>query len=353
MRLVVFGLTVSSSWGNGHATLWRGLCRALSAMGHHVVFFERDLPYYAAHRDQPWPAGCDLRPYAMWNEVLPVARREIARGDAALVTSNCPDAIAATDLVLSTCRGKSVFYDLDTPVTLDGLRAGTRVEYLPPSGLGAFDLVLSLTGGRALDALRDRLGARRVAPLYAGADPLVHKPAPLEARFSSDLSYLGAYSADRRTGLEQLFVATARSRPSDRFLLGGALYPSDFPREPNVVVVPHVPPSDHPAFFSSAGLLLNVTSGATAHWGWCPSGRLFEAAACGAPQVTDAWDGLEAFFEPGTEVLEARGAGDVLDALSLTRAEMQQLARRARERALDEHTAAARAKTLIELVTQK
>jgi spore maturation protein CgeB len=270
-----------------------------------------------------------------------------------VITSYCPDAIAASELVLATCHGTSVFYDLDTPVTLDGLGAGARVEYLPPSGLGAFDLVLSVTGGRALSALRDRLGARRVATLFGGVDPLVHKPAPLEARFASDLSYLGTYSADRRDVVEELFVEPARRRPRDRFVLGGARYPDDFARQPNVLLVPHVPPAEHPAFFSSAGLSLNITRSALAGWGWCPSVRLFEAAACGAPQVTDRWEGLEAFFEPGSEVLVAKGAADVLEALSRTRAEMQQLARRARERTLDEHTAAARARTLVRLVTEE
>lgn len=353
MRIVVFGLTVSSSWGNGHATLWRGLCRALSTMGHQVVFFERDVPYYAAHRDQSSPAGCDLRLYASWKDGLPAARREVAMADAAIVTSYCPDAIAASELVIAACHGTSVFYDLDTPVTLDGLEAGARVEYLPPSGLGPFDLVLSFTGGRALDALRERLGARRVAPLYGGVDPLVHKPAPLEARFASDLSYLGTHSPDRRAAVQELFVEPARRRPRDRFVLGGAMYPDDFPWQPNLFLIPHVPPGEHPAFFSSAGLSLNVTRGSMARWGWCPSGRLFEAAACGAPQVTDAWEGLEAFFEPGAEVLVATNAADVLEALSRTRAEMQQLARRARERTLDEHTAAARARTLVDLITEE
>lgn len=353
MRIVVFGQTVTSSWGNGHATLWRGLCRALATMGHQVVFFERDVPCYAAHRDQSSPSGCELHLYASWRDVLAAARREAARADAAVITSYCPDAISASELVLATCHGTSVFYDLDTPVTLDGLEAGARVEYLPPSGLGAFDLVLSVTGGRALDALRDRLGARRVAPLFAGVDPLVHKPAPLEARFASDLSYLGTYSPDRRDAVQELFVEPARRRPRDRFVLGGAMYPDDFARQPNMVHVPHVPPAEHPAFFSSAGLSLNLTRSAMSGWGWCPSGHLFEAAACGAPQVTDPWEGLDAFFEPGSEVLVARSAGDVLDSLSRTRAEMQQLARRARERTLDEHTAAARARTLVHLVSEE
>jgi spore maturation protein CgeB len=319
-------------------------------MGHQVVFFERDVPYYATRRDQSSPAGCDLRLYVDWKEVLPHARREAARADAAIVTSYCPDAIAATELLLAACHGTSVFYDLDTPVTLDGLEAGARVEYLPHSGLGAFDLVLSVTGGRALGALRDRLGARRVAALYSGVDPLVHKPAPLEARFASDLSYLGTYSPDRRNAVEELFVQPARLRTRDRFVLGGAMYPADFPWQPNLLLIPHVAPAEYPAFFSSAGLSLNVTRGAMARWGWCPSGRLFEAAACGAPQVTAPWEGLDAFFEPGTEVLVARSASDVLEALSRTRAEMQQLARRARERTLDEHTTTARARTLVRLL---
>src|SRR5690242_2714714 len=167
MKLVIFGLTISSSWGNGHATLWRGLLRALCRRGDRVVFYERDVPYYAAHRDlAELPAGGMLCLYDDWQEASTRARGDLADADVAIVTSYCPDAVDATALVLSSKAALRVFYDLDTPVTLARLAAGERVEYLPPRGLGEFDLVLSFTGGQALDALKTQLGARRAEPLY-------------------------------------------------------------------------------------------------------------------------------------------------------------------------------------------
>ncbi len=350
MKIVVFGLTVSSSWGNGHATTWRALSRALAAAGHRLVFFERDTPYYAAHRDTTRVVGCDLRLYRGWEAAIDDARRELASADAAMVTSYCPDGAAACDLTLSECRGARVFYDMDTPVTLGRLEAGEAVDYLPKQGLSDFDLVLSFTGGRALDALRTTLGARRTAPLYGTVDPAVHHPAPGDERFRADLSYLGTFAADRRVAIEDLFVDPARRLPARRFVLAGALYPNDFPWQPNIWLLPHVEPGQHAAFFSSAWLSLNVTRGAMARWGWCPSGRLFEAAACAAPQITDWWEGLEAFFEPGEEILVARSADDVVDAMALSRGELVRIALAARERVLTQHAADVRARELVQML---
>ncbi len=292
MRLVVFGLTISSSWGNGHATLWRGLCRALASMGHEVVFFERDVPYYSAHRDEVAPPGCDLRLYGQWPDAAESGRAEVARADAAIVTSYCPDALSAIDSVLTACRGVRVFYDLDTPVTLDGLQTEAPVDYVPPGGLGDFDRVLSFVGGPALDALRVRLGARRVAALYGSVDPAVHRPIPPEGRFRADLSYLGTYASDRREAIEELFVAPARRAPERRFVLGGAKYPDDFPWQSNLYLVPHVPPCDHPAFYSSASLSLNVTRGVMARWGGvrpADSSRRRPAALLRSATLGRAW----------------------------------------------------------------
>src|ERR1051326_64396 len=170
MKFVIFGLTISSSWGNGHATLWRGLCGALARRGHRIAFFERNVPYYAAHRDLSEFAGGRLVLYPEWSAALSEARRQLPRADVALVTSYCPDGVAAAELAGETAA-LSVFYDLDTPVTLDELERGRPVEYIGARGLKDFDLVLSFTGGGALDALRERLGARRVAPLYGSVDP--------------------------------------------------------------------------------------------------------------------------------------------------------------------------------------
>jgi spore maturation protein CgeB len=343
VKLVIFGLTISSSWGNGHATLWRGLCRALGTRSHDVTFFERDVSYYAAHRDTIDPAGCTLRLYGDWDDVRDEARAALDVADVAMVTSYCPDAQAACDLVLES-KAVRVFYDLDTGVTLARLKAGQPVGYLPSQGLGDFDLVLSYTGGRALDELTG-LGARHVAPLYGSVDPDAHRPLPAtEDLPRGHLSYLGTYAADRQHRLEELFIEPARRRPDRRFVIGGSQYPADFPWTQNIYYVSHMPPPRHPAFYGSSTITLNVTRGAMAELGYCPSGRLFEAAACGTPILSDTWEGLEAFFEPGREILVARNTDEALAALDLPHDELVRVAKAARERTLAEHTADCRAR---------
>ncbi len=347
MRIVIFGLTVSSSWGNGHATLWRGLCRALGALGHRVVFFERDVSYYATTRDLHEVPGATLVLYADWESIRARARAELIDADVGIATSYCPDAIAATALLLDTGRAFPVFYDLDTPVTLARLSEGDRVPYLPPRALADFGLVLSFTGGGALQALRERLGARRVTPLYGHSDPAVHHPVPPAAHYRADLSYLGTYAADRQHRLEELFIAPAAQRPDLRFLIGGAQYPETFPWTDNIFFVRHLPPVEHPQFYASSRLTLNVTRRDMANMGWCPSGRLFEAAACGAAILSDVWPGLGDFFGPGQEILVARCEEDVLAALDLSDAELSRIAAAGRERVLAEHTSRHRAGEMI------
>jgi spore maturation protein CgeB len=349
MKFVVFGLTISSTWGNGHATLWRGLAKALARAGHTLVFFERDVPYYADARDCIDIPHGRLVLYRGWEGVRSEARAHLRDADVAMVTSYSPDGIAAADLVLEA-RGLRVFYDLDTPVTLARLAQGDTLPYIGPRGLRDFDLVLSYTGGGALDALRERLGARRVAPLYGHVDPDVHCRAEPQPHYRADLSYLGTYSADRQQGVERLLIEPARLRPHARFLIGGAQYPQDFPWTNNIYFVRHLPPAEHPAFFCSSRLTLNVTRAAMAEMGWCPSGRLFEAAACRAPVLSDLWPGLDAFFAPGEEILAADTTEDALAAIDLSDAELARIGRAARERTLAEHTSEHRVAELIAIL---
>lgn len=347
MHLVIFGLTISSSWGNGHATLWRAFVHAMARRGHTAAFYERDVPYYAGTRDG-WtpPAGISLHLYSSLAEIEAQARRHLDAADLALVTSFCPDGRAAARLILDSRAGLKAFYDLDTPVTLSALHAGDAVPYLPADGLGAFDLVLSFTGGKALGELQSRLGARVVAPFYGWVDPQAHRPVPAVEQFPGALSYLGTYAADRQPALEQLFIEPARRMPESWFQLAGAQYPPDFPWQPNIAFVRHLDPAQHPAFLCSSRATLNVTRGAMARYGYCPSGRLFEAAACGAPMLSDAWEGLEYFFTPGKEILCVNSAEDVMAALSRSDAELQRMAAAARARVLAEHTAARRVQQL-------
>lgn len=347
MHLAIFGLTISSSWGNGHATLWRALVKALAGRGHSVAFYERDVPYYAAARDG-WtpPAGSRIYLYNSVKEIAQQALREFDRADLAIYTSFCPEGPEIARLILDSDAAIKAFYDLDTPVTLDAARGGRCVDYLPADGLGAFDLVLSYTGGRALDELNSRLGSRTAIPLYGSVDPESHFPvAPLET-LRGALSYLGTYAADRQQGLETMFVEVARRMTNARFQVAGAQYPEGFPGEPNICFAGHLPPSMHPAFFCSSRATLNLTRTVMAENGYCPSGRLFEAAACGAAILSDCWTGLDTFFRPGEEILLVRDTDDVMDALSLSDLELRRIGDAARARVLAEHTAERRVQQL-------
>ena len=339
MHLVIFGLTISSSWGNGHATLWRSLVKAMLRRGHTLTFYEKDVPYYAGARDlYELTRGGRLRLYRSLEEVRDEAIRELDHADLALCTSFCPDGADASELILEYGSGIKAFYDLDTPVTLDELRRNSTVEYLPTRGLIDFDLVLSYTGGQALDELKNKLGARLVAPLYGSVDPESYRPAPVNEEFRSTLSFLGTYASDRQEALTRLFLEPARQMQDERFLIGGAQYPDSFPWGTNIFFVRHLAPFQHPAFFCSSRATLNVTREAMAQYGFCPSGRLFEAAACGTPLFSDDWAGLDSFFTPGREILRVRSAADVTEALSLSDRELRNMAEAARERTLAEHT---------------
>jgi spore maturation protein CgeB len=351
VKLVVFGLTMSSSWGNGHATLWRALAKGLAQLGHSLVFFERDVPYYRAYRDYTTLPNGRLALYRDWEQVRAEATAELKSADSGMITSYCPDAVDATQLLLDSPVPLRTFYDLDTPVTLSRLQAGERVDYLPADGLASFDLVLSFTGGAALRELQTRLGARETRPLYGGVDPESHQPVPPQPRFAADLSYLGTYSADRQNALSSLLLEPARRLPERRFLIGGSLYPSEFPWSNNLFYMPHVAPPDHPAFYCSSPLTVNVTRGPMVAMGWCPSGRLFEAAACGTPVLSDTWNGLEDFFEPGKEILLARSVDEAMDRMRRPATELRQIGAAARRRALSEHTGLVRARQLVEALT--
>jgi spore maturation protein CgeB len=355
VKFVIFGLTISSAWANGHATPWRGLLKGLQALGHSATFFERDVDYYAAHRDLPRPDFCELVLYSDWPGIEQRAKTAIAASDVAMVTSYCPDGLSACRLVLDTRGPMHIFYDLDTPVTLaalstDGLAVASGAHYLTPDLIPEFDLYLSFTGGRILEVLQTTWGARRTAPLYGSVDPRVHSPVedpPAALRCS--LGYLGTYAQDRQSALERLLVEPARRRTSERFLVVGSLYPDELRWPANVVTHPHLDPNEHPAFYSANRLTLSVTRQAMREWGYSPSGRLFEAASCGTPVLTDPFPGVEQFFEPGKEILVADDTFSAEVALDLSDGELARIGAAARERTLQAHTGQCRARELVQV----
>ena len=350
MHLVIFGLTVSSSWGNGHATHWRSIIRALALRGHEVTFFERDVPYYAAHRDLQDLPYAQLVLYRDWPDIAARARRDVQKADASIVTSYCPDALAATYIV-HAAPGVRCFYDMDTPVTLERLARGEAVEYIPSDGLRGFDVVLSFTGGTSLDALRHRLGAREVAPLYGTIDADEYLPGSPRPEFAATLSHIGTYSPDRDAQLTSLFLDVARRQPDRRFLIAGPKYPPQFNWLSNLYYMEHVSPNLHRDFYASCEFTLNITRGAMAKYGYCPQGRLFEAAACEAVVISDRWDGLEQFFDIGGEIKCASNTDEVLEVMQTGASERKRIGRAARARVLAHHTAAHRAQELERLFT--
>ena len=343
MKIVIFGLTVSSSWGNGHATLWRSLINALLRRGHQVSFYEKDTPYYANTRDlYELSMGGRLEIYTDFEAIRRSALLELNRADLAICTSYCPDGRLAAELILQSEVSIKCFYDLDTPVTLDALATNTAVDYLPLQGLETFDLVLSYTGGRALIELQTKMGARHVAPLYGSVDPELHRPVPHKQELSANLSYLGTYAADRQDQLERLFMASAAIEPDRVFLIAGSLYPASIQWSRNIVCIEHLPPQDHAALFSSSSATLNITRSVMAAYGYCPSGRLFEAAACGAVILSDWWEGLDTFFTPDKEILVVTGVDDIRRVLRRDKKELRRIGEAARTRALAEHTGESR-----------
>jgi spore maturation protein CgeB len=353
LRFCIFGLTLSSSWANGHATPWRGLLKALHAAGHRATFFEQDAQYYAAHRDLPAPDFCDLVLYDHWSSIVARAEAAVRDADVAIVTSYCPDGLAACQLCLDAADTVRVFYDLDTPVTLaaleqDGVAIAGGARYLTPPMIPEFDLYLSFTGGPVLDELRTRWGARRALPLFGSVDPELHQPVPNPpADWRCTLGYLGTFATDRQPGLERLLIQPARKRPTDRFFVVGSLYPDDINWPPNVQLRWHLEPDAHAGFYSANRVTLSVTRQAMRNWGYTPSGRLFEAASCGTPVLTDHFPGVEEFFTPGKEIFVADCADDVHTVLDLSDAELRRVGAAARERTLAQHSGANRARELV------
>jgi spore maturation protein CgeB len=343
LRVVVLGLSLSSSWGNGHATTFRALLRALAARGHDILFLERDVPWYAQHRDIPSPGFCRLELYADL-AALESWRGAIAQADAVIVGSYVPEGVAVGRMVQDAARGVTAFYDIDTPVTLAKLERGDE-EYLSPALIAGYDLYLSFTGGPTLDRLERQYGSPAARQLYCSVDADAYRPLDLPPRW--DLSYLGTYSPDRQPTLERLLLEPARRAPELRFAVAGPQYPADIDWPSNVERIEHVPPADHPAFYAQSRFTLNVTRADMIRAGYSPSVRLFETGACGVPIISDRWDGIDTLLRPDEEIILADDAEAVLRALlDMPEARRREMGRALRERVLGEHTAAHRAAEL-------
>lgn len=337
LRIVILGLTITSSWGNGHATTFRGLVRGLVRLGHSVLFLERDKPWYSDHRDLPVPPFGTTALYDGVDAIEGQWAAAIRDADLVIVGSYVPDGASVGHLVQRLARGVTAFYDIDTPVTLAALAAG-HCDYLTPDLLRGYDLYLSFTGGPTLDELQQHWGARAARALYCSADPDVYSPDG-DAATSWDLGYLGTYSPDRQPTVDAFLCQPASDWPQGRFVVAGPLYPGDIAWPSNVERIEHLPPDRHRAFYCGQRFTLNVTRDDMIRRGYSPSVRLFEAAACGVPIISDWWDGLDELFQPGQEILIARSPADVLTILRTTSEQRRaEIAGAARARVLAAHT---------------
>jgi len=351
MKIVIYGLTITSAWGNGHATTYRSLTKALRKLGHLVMFIEKDAEWYRGNRDMPEPEFCRVRLYDDWVKEERSLIQEASDADAIVIGSYFPDAIGVTRALAAAGYGPLLFYDIDTPITMAQLRAHGRSEYLDAALIPHYAAYLSFTGGPTLRELEMRFGSPQAIPFYCSVDPDLYRPQPVREEYRCDLSYLGTYASDRQPKLMRLLNGTASLLPEGRFLVAGAKYPETSEWCPNVRRMIHVSPPDHPSFYSSSRFTLNLTRDDMVAAGYSPSVRLFEASACGATILSDDWPGLDQFLTPGKEILLPRDAKETADILTrLSDEERVRIGSQARERILSEHTAMHRAREFEKIV---
>jgi spore maturation protein CgeB len=340
MNIVILGLSITSSWGNGHATTFRGLVRELAAKGHDVLFLERDVPWYASNRDLPDPPYCTTRLYRSLAQLKQRYTRHVRDADLVIVGSYVPDGVAVGEWVTDTAQGLTAFYDIDTPVTLAKL-AKKDFEYLSPELIPRYDIYFSFTGGPTLRRIEKKYGSPMARALYCSFDPEHYFPRKRAIKW--DLGYLGTYSDDRQPTVQRLLIEPAKKSRNRKFIVAGPQYPDDIQWPNNVQRIEHLAPRDHRNFYNSQRFALNVTRAEMIRAGWSPSVRLFEAAACAVPIISDWWNGLDKLFEPDREILIAESSADVLRYLRMKDADRHEIGRRARARVLEDHTAAHRA----------
>lgn len=353
MKIVIFGLAITSSWGNGHATTYRSLCKALARRGHRIDFVEKDKEWYRGNRDMPHPEFCTVNLYNDWK----TSRRgllDLTRGaDAIVIGSYFSDAIALTRELLDAGRGPLIFYDIDTPVTIARLRLEGATDYLDAELIPFYSAYLSFAGGPLLHEIEDRFGSPEAVPFYCSVDPDLHRPTAVNKRYRCELSYLGTYAADRQAALMRMLNEPAGQLPESKFIVAGPMYPKTIPWEKNVKRIIHLSPLEHPSLYCSSRFTLNLTRNDMVTSGYAPSVRLFEAAACGAAILSDWWEGLDGFLTPQSELLLVRDAREVMDILrSMSDTERERMGQAARERILTCHTSQHRAMQFEEIVVR-
>jgi spore maturation protein CgeB len=346
LNIVVLGLSITSSWGNGHATTFRGFIRELNKAGHHISFLERDVPWYASNRDLPDPPYCTTILYNDLHELKESYSSLIATADMVMVGSYVPEGVSAGNLILNLAKGVTAFYDIDTPVTLAKIDK-EDYEYIHPLQIAQYDIYLSFTGGPTLKRLEKCYDSPMARAFYCSVDPDLYFPTEEDKKW--DLGYLGTFSIDRQKPLEDLMLHAAALLPERKFVVAGPQYPPDISWGMNIERIEHLAPSEHRKFYNQQKFTQNITRADMIKAGYSPSVRLFEAAACGTPVISDYWDGIETLFDPGEEILISRSKEDTIKFLeTISEEERKSIGEKARKKVLKFHTAQHRAKELID-----
>jgi spore maturation protein CgeB len=339
MRIAFFGSSLVSAYWNGAATYYRGLVKALAARGHRVTFFEPDAFGRQEHRDMPDPDWAEVVVYGAEGEG-PVrdCLRRAREADLVVKASGVgvhDELLEAAVLDLAAGDRRVVFWDVDAPATLERVEGDPDDPFRPL--VPEYDAVLTYGGGPPVVAAYERLGARACVPIYNALDPETHHPVAPDPRFEADLAFLGNRLPDREARVIEFFVRPAEYLPSRRFLLGGSGWDGGLP--PNVTPLGHVYTRDHNAFNCTPAAVLNVNRESMARFGYSPATRVFEAAGAGACLISDRWEGMELFLEPGEQVLLASDGRQVAAHLAdLDPERARRIGRAARERVLAEHT---------------
>lgn len=353
MRIAFWGSSLVSAYWNGAATYYRGILRALAGRGNEITFLEPDAFDRQKHRDIEDPEWARIVIYNP-NDQAEVNRRLAASAGFDIVVK--ASGVGVLDELLeariaalpaSVCK---VFWDVDAPATLERLALNPRDAF--HTALPHYDLVLTYGGGRSVTDQYREIGARVCFAIYNAFDPDIHFPVAADSRFCCDVSFLGNRLPDREARVEEFFFRAAQLAPDSRFLLGGSGW-ADKPMPSNVAYVGHVYTADHNAFNCSARMVLNISRESMARYGFSPATRVFEAAGAGACLITDAWEGIDSFLQPGKEVLvTADGAevAEIVRGLSAERASC--IGRAARARVLAEHTYAGRG-CLVDAILRK
>ncbi len=347
LDIAFFGSSLVSAYWNGAATYYRGIIRALHERGHRVTFFEPDAFERQQHRDLPDPDWAEVVVYEA-SEAAVYRMLERAKGADLVIKASgvgvFDEVLEAGVLELQTPATMVAFWDVDAPATLDRVNSDPADPFR--SLISRYDLVLTYGGGAPVVNAYEALRARRCVPVYNALDPTTHHPVPPKPTFAGTLGFLGNRLPDREARVEQFFLEAAATLPDESFLLGGSGW-GDKPMPDNVRYLGHVYTSDHNAFNCTPKAVLNISRESMARYGFSPATRVFEAAGAGACLITDAWEGIELFLEPGREVLVAHDGAEVAEHLQrLTVDEARKIGERARARLLFEHTYAHRAAKL-------